>query len=276
MKFLLVDKMYNKSIILFLSVFLLTGVVWAQGDFPPVPNPPKLVNDFTNTLSASEKDRLERKLVAYNDSTSSQVTIVMIRSLGPYEISDYAFQLGDRWGIGQKDRDNGVLILAAMEDRRVFIATGYGMEGVIPDILAKRIVDQLIVPNFKMGNYYTGLDKSTDMIFKLASGEYKAKQVTNTGDHGGALVFFLLFIFLFIILPLIKNKKDNNNHMGGRGGSIDIWTTIMLANMLKGGSKGKYGDFRTGKGSFGGGFGGGGFGGFGGGSFGGGGAGGSW
>jgi len=272
--------MYYKFFFSFLISLLLTSGTWAQGDFPPVPNPPRLVNDFTNTLTANERDRLENKLLAYNDSTSSQVTIVMIRSVGPYDISDYAFQLGDKWGIGQKDRDNGVLILAAMEDRKVFIATGYGMEGSIPDILAKRIVGQLIVPNFKMGKYYEGLDKSTDMIFKLASGEYKAEKVISSGEHGGALVFFLLFIFLFVVLPMLKNRKDNDNHMGGKGGGIDLWTTIMLANMLKGSSKGKYGDFRSGKGSFGGfgggGFGGGGFGGFGGGSFGGGGAGGSW
>ena len=248
-----------------------------QNDFPAVPDPPRLVNDFSNTLSGGELSSLEMKLLAYNDSTSTQVTIVMIRSIGPYDISDYAFQLGDKWGIGQKDRDNGLLILAAMEDRKVFIATGYGLEGVIPDILAKRIVDQLIVPNFRMGNYYEGLDKATDMVFKLASGEYKADKVTSSGEHGGALVFFLLIIFLFVVLPLIKNKKDNNNHMGGKGGNIDLFTTIMLANLLKGGGKGKFGDFSSGRGSFeGGGFGGGGFGGFGGGSFGGGGAGGSW
>lgn len=265
-----------KTLLLFLLLcqsFHLLG----QNDFPPVPDPPRLVNDFSNTLSDVELSNLERKLLAYNDSTSTQVTIVMIRSVGPYDISDYAFQLGDKWGIGQKDRDNGLLILAAMEDRKVFIATGYGLEGVIPDILAKRIVEQLIVPNFRMGNYYEGLDKATDMVFKLASGEYKADKVSSSGEHGGALVFFLLIIFLFVILPLIKNKKDNNNHMGGKGGNIDLFTTIMLANLLKGGGKGKFGDFSSGRGSFGGGsFGGGGFGGFGGGSFGGGGAGGSW
>ena len=241
-------------------------------DFPPVPNPPRLVNDFTQTLSQDEVARLERKLVAYNDSTSTQIAIVMIRSIGQYDISDYAFQLGDQWGIGGKV-DNGVLILAAMNDRKVFIATGYGMEGVVPDALANRIVDNLIVPNFKMESYYQGLDQATDMIIKLASGEYKAEEVISNGNHGGAIFIFLLFIFLFVILPLLKNRNDNDNHMGGRGGGIDLLTTIMLANLLKGGG-GKFGDFSKGGGSFGGG--GGGFGGFGGGSFGGGGAGGSW
>lgn len=269
------SPMQRYLLTLFLT-YLLNFTSWAQGDFPPVPNPPKLVNDFSNTLNTNELNRLEQKLIAYNDSTSSEVSIILIKSVGPYDISDYAFQLGDKWGIGRKDKDNGILILAAMDDRKVFIATGYGMEGVVPDILAKRIVEQLIVPNFRMEQYYVGLDKATDMIFKLASGEYKADKVASGANDGGAIIFFLFF-FLLIFIIASKNKKDNNNHMGGRGGNIDLFTTIMLANMLKGGNKGKFGDFSSGRGSFGGGFGGGGsFGGFGGGSFGGGGAGGSW
>ena len=262
--------------LLFTSLLLLilsfTG--WAQGDFPEKPNPPRLVNDFSKTLSEQEVSQLERKLLAYNDSTSSQVSIVLINSVGPYDISDYAFQLGDRWGIGRKDRDNGILILAAMKDRKVFIATGYGMEGAIPDILAKRIVDQLIVPNFREENYYAGLDEATDMIFKLASGEYTAENVGSADRPGTALPLLFVVIMVLGIITLFKNRRDNNNHMGGKHGGVDLLTTIMLANML-GGSRGKFGDFSSGRGGFGGG-GGGSFGGFGGGSFGGGGAGGSW
>ncbi len=263
----------NKFVLPLFLFGLSTALLLAQGDFPRVPNPPRLVNDFTQTLSQTEVQQLERKLVAYNDSTSTQVTIVMIKSIGPYDIGNYAFQLGELWGIGQKDKENGVLILAAMEDRSVFIATGYGMEGSVPDILAKRIVDQLIVPNFRMEAYYSGLDKATDMIFKLASGEYQAEEALSEGKGGGATFLFLFFIFIFVILPLLKNKKDNDNHMGGKGGGINLFTTIMLANLLKGSGRGKFGDFSSGRGSFGGG---GGFGGFGGGSFGGGGAGGRW
>lgn len=239
-------------------------------DFPPAPNPPRLVNDFTGTLSASEVEQLEQKLLAYSDSTSTQVSIVLLGSVGPYDIADYAFQLGEQWGIGGKDKDNGILILAAMEDRKIFIATGRGMEGAIPDALAKRIVTDMILPNFKMEAYYQGLDQATDMIFKLASGEYKADEVLSEGNSGGSILLILLLVFLFVILPLIKNRRDNNNHMGGRGGGVDFWTTLMLANMLGGGGRssgGSFGDFSSGGGSFGG---------FGGGSFGGGGAGGSW
>jgi uncharacterized protein len=264
----------NKILFILLALNLMGFELTAQ-DFPPAPDPPRLVNDFTGTLSPDEVDRLEQKLVAYNDSTTTEISIVMMRSVGQYDISDYAFQLGEKWGIGGKENDNGILILAAMEDRKVFIATGYGLEGAVPDALAKRIVSNIIVPNFKMESYYEGLDEATDMIFKLASGEYKAEDVASDGNHGGAVFFLILMIFLFFVLPLIKNRKDNNNHMGGRGGGIDLWTTIMLANMLKGSGGGKWGDFSSGKGSFGGG-GGSSFGGFGGGSFGGGGAGGSW
>lgn len=257
---------------LFLLFFVfLIGHLNAQ-DFPPIPNPPRLVTDFTGTLSADEVTSLEQKLVAYNDSTSTQIAIVMMRSTGEYEIADYSQRLGEKWGIGSS-KDNGILILAAMDDRKVFIATGRGMEGVVPDALAKRIVTNLITPNFKMESYYQGLDQATDMIFKLASGEYKAEDVESEGKPGGATFLLLILIFLFVILPLIKNRKDNDNHMGGRGGGVDLWTTIMLANLLKGSGGGKFGDFSSGRGSFGGG---GGFGGFGGGSFGGGGAGGSW
>ncbi len=254
----------------FLLFFCLSGV--AQEDFPPRPSPPRLVNDLSNTLSPSEESALEEKLVAYNDSTSTQISIVLMGSVGPYDISDYTFQLGEQWGIGRKDKDNGMLILAAMEDRKVFIATGYGLEGAVPDAVARRIVDNVIVPAFKKDAYYEGLNQATDMVIKLAEGEYDAEEVATKGNNSGAIFFLLFFIFIFFILPIIKNRKDNNNHMGGKGRKVDLFTTIMLASMLGRRGGGGLGGFSGG----GGGFSGGGFGGFGGGSFGGGGAGGSW
>ena len=266
--------MNKHSSILLLFLLFASVLSFAQGDFPEPPNPPRLVNDFTNTLSESQRSALENKLVAYNDSTSTQISIVLIRSVGQYDISDYTFQLGEKWGIGRKDKDNGMLILAAMEDRKVFMATGYGLEGAIPDAVANKIVDNVIVPAFKAEAYYEGLNQATDMVIKLAEGEYDAEEVARQGNNVGAVVFILFFVFLFIILPIIKNRKDNDNHMGGKSGGIDLFTTMMLANLLGGGRRGGggFGGFSGG----GGGFGGGGFGGFGGGSFGGGGAGGSW
>lgn len=250
-------------------LFWLSTSLMAQ-EFPPLANPPRLVNDYSNTLSVQEIAQLEQKLLAYNDSTSTQLAIVIMRSTGDYEIADYAQRLGEHWGIGTA-KDNGILILAAMNDRKIFIATGRGMEGVVPDALAKRIVQNLILPNFKMESYFQGLDQATDMIFKLASGEYKPDEVDSKGDSGGGGLILLIVFIIFVVLPLIKNRKDNDNHMGGKGGGVDLLTTVMLANLLRG-NGGKFGSFSSGGGSFGGG----GFGGFGGGSFGGGGAGGSW
>ncbi|HLU90321.1 MAG TPA: TPM domain-containing protein, partial [Cyclobacteriaceae bacterium] len=159
----------NKStLILLLSFFFTCLSAFPQDDFPPKPNPPRLVNDFSNTLTSAEESALERKLVAYNDSTSTQISIVLLQSIGPYDISDYTFQLGDLWGIGTKENDNGMLILAAMEDREVFIATGYGLEGAVPDAVARRIVDNVIVPAFRREAYYEGLDQATEMVIKLA------------------------------------------------------------------------------------------------------------
>ena len=249
-------------------IFLFQAVCGMAQEFPPAPNPPRLVNDLSGTLSADEVAQLEKKLLAYSDSTSTQVSIVLMGSVGIYDISDYAFQLGEKWGIGGKGKDNGLLILAAMEDRKVFIAPGRGLEGAIPDALAKRIVNDMILPNFKAQDYYQGLDQATDMIFKLASGEYTAEDMDSEGNNVGAIIFILFFILLFVVLPIIKNRRDNNNHMGGRGGGVDFWTTLLLANALGGsGSSGGFGGGSSGGSSFGG---------FGGGSFGGGGAGGSW
>ena len=275
MKSPLDNMLIKKYASLTFFLLLITQVLLAQGDFPKRPKPPKLVNDFTNTLSPSEQATLERKLVAFNDSTSTQIAVVLMSSVGQYDIGDYAFQLGEKWGIGQEGKDNGLLILAAMNDRKIFIATGYGMEGAVPDAIANRIVDNVIVPAFRREDYYEGLDQATDMIIKLASGEYDAEDIEKKGNHGGAIFFLLFFIVVFIVLPLLKNRNDNDNHMGGRGGGVDLFTSLMLMNLLGGGRRGGggFGNFSGGGGTFGGG---GGFGGFGGGSFGGGGAGGSW
>ncbi|WP_226389767.1 TPM domain-containing protein [Penaeicola halotolerans] len=250
--------------------WLSLGVAWAQ-DIPAPLSPPQLVNDFTNTLSAAERQSLEAKLLAYEDTTSNQFSIVIVSTTGGADIAQYAAKLGEQWGIGKDQKDNGLLILVALDDRRMNISTGYGLEGAIPDALAKRIIENVLKPNFQQQAYYQGLDEATNVLMGLASGEFTADEVSSGGKNLGGLLFLLLIIFFIFVLPFLKNKSDNDNHMGGRGGGVDVFTTLMLMNMLGGG--------RRGGGGFGGGggfSGGGGFGGFGGGSFGGGGASGSW
>ncbi len=245
------------------------GFAQSDSDFPAKPNPPRLVNDLAGVLSAQEREELEQVLLAYNDSTSSQIAIVTLKSVGQYDIADYAFKLGDRWGIGRKDRNNGVLILVAASDRKIWIATGYGLEGALPDGLIGRIIRNDITPFFKSGNYYQGLLNGVQSIVKAAVGEYKADPAD---QHGEEMPFLPALIFLIILIAIIMAASKGGG--GGRGGRYISrrGTDIFMGGMLGGG-------FGGGLGRSGGGFGGGssgGFGGFGGGSFGGGGAGGSW
>jgi len=253
-----------------LLIFLIPLAVHAQ-EFPAKPSPPRLVNDFTNTLSGEELNSLENKLVTYNDTTSTQIAIVMISSLDGYPIDDYSFQLAEKWGIGQKGKNNGVLVMVAKDDRKIFIATGYGMEGVMPDGLVKRIIEEDIKPYFKQGDYYGGLDKGTDSMFRLAAGEYQAEP--RSGEKPPpillilGIIFFVIMVFVFKIRSVQKYAIVNN---------ITFLAAWALLNQARRVHHGTWGGFTRGGGSSWGGGGGGGFGGFGGGSFGGGGAGGSW
>ena len=153
---------------------------------PPRPNPPRLVNDLAGMLRPDEVAQLERKLVAYNDSTSSQIAVVTVPTLGDYDIFDYAQKLYETWGIGQKSNNNGILLLIAQQEHKARIHTGYGLEGAIPDALAKRIISNTIVPAFKQERYYQGLDRATDQLIALAKGEYKADQTTQPRSRNSA------------------------------------------------------------------------------------------
>jgi uncharacterized protein len=253
---------------LFLFLFLFADAQ-IEKMIPPQPSPPRLVTDLTGTLTADQIGALEAKLVAYDDSTSNQIAVVIIPTTGDYDISDFSFALGRQWGVGNKKNNNGVVVLVAKNDRKVFIAPGYGLEGAIPDITAKQIVDNIIVPNFKGNDFYGGLDQGTDALMEAARGEYKAPQ--GYGERGSKKkIPALPLIIIMIVVFMIVSRGGGG---GGRGGSF----------RSRRGFKSFRGPpiiwFPSGGGGGGGGFGGGGgggFGGFGGGSFGGGGAGGSW
>ena len=261
----------------FLATILFTFCVFAAAaqKVPPRPSPPKLVNDLTNTLTADQVATLERKLVAYDDSTSNQIAVVIVNSTDDYAPVDYATKLGRDWGVGNKKTNNGVIVLVAKNDHQVFIAPGYGLEGAIPDITAKSIVENEIVPNFRKDDFYRGLDLGTTAIMKAAAGEYKApegyRKGKGNGKGGGSVLGVIIIVFIIILLA--------GRGGGGRGGGMisrrgygGFLTGAILGNMLGGGRGGGFGGGGFGGGSSGGG----GFGGFGGGSFGGGGSGGSW
>jgi len=271
----------RKFLQLVVAAFVLIAVfshrVAAQ-EFPEKPVPAKLVNDLAGLLSSGQVDALEQKLVAYDDSTSTQIAVVTILDLQGYAVADYAQQLAEKWGIGQKGLNNGLIVLVkpktSSSGGEVNISPGYGLEGIIPDIICAEIIDYEILPEFRNGNYYQGLDKATSTLMSLASGEFPADQYGRPkGDDLTGLTPLIFFIILIIIIMFIRSNGGSNHKNIGRKG-LPLW---MLLTMMNSGSKrhsGSWGGF-SGGGGFGGG-GGGGFGGFGGGSFGGGGASGSW
>src|SRR4029079_14888312 len=201
---------------------------------------------------------------AYDDSTSSQIAVVLINSLSGYDVSDYALRLGRKWGVGGKEHSNGIVLLVAKEDHKITIQVGYGLEGAIPDVTAKSIIDNDLTPNFKQGNFYRGLDDATDDIIKAAAGEYKAPAGYN--KKGKGLPIGGLIIFLIILFTIFGSRGGRNGGMMSRRGYGGFGTGWIIGSMLGGG----------GGGGWSGGGGGGGFGGFGGGGGGGGGASGGW
>lgn len=250
-------------IALFLTV-LYTGA-FAQ-DYPAKPN--TLVNDYTGTLSESQKQQLESKLVAFDDSTSTQIAIAIVKSVGEYDINEYALGLGRSWGVGGAKNSNGVMIVVALGDRKIAMQTGYGVEGVLPDIITKRIIENEIKPAFKAGDYYAGLDAGTTAIIKYTKGEYKndnPRAAKKGGGSGGILAIIIIVVVIIIIIR--KGGGGNGGQViGGRGvGEALFWGALLGSGRSSGSGWGGGGSS-----------GGGGFGGFGGGSFGGGGSSGSW
>lgn len=265
-------RSFLTSILFFLS---LAGLAQVDKAVPEMPNPPRLYNDFSGSkdfLTRHQAEVLEEKLVAYDDTTSNQIVVVIMGNLKGYEPNEFATALGRKWGVGNKGFNNGVVVLISLgedgEKRHAYIAPGYGLEGAIPDITAKRIVDNELVPYLKSGKggYYQGLDNTVDALIKAAAGEYKAPagyaNRKKDGDFPGFVIVLLVIGFL-ILIAIIKRGGGGGGMMSRRG--YHGWSGPWIGG----------GNWTGGGGGWSGG-GGGGFGGFGGGSFGGGGAGSSW
>ncbi|WP_295650534.1 TPM domain-containing protein [uncultured Mucilaginibacter sp.] len=262
-----------KKIILFSLLILSCGIINAQ-DLPA--KSATLVTDYTNTLSPGDKTTLENKLVAFNDSTSTQIAVVIMKSVGSYDIGQYGVSLGRAWGIGSKGKNNGILVLVAIDDHKVTIQTGYGAEAAVPDAITSQIIQEDIKPNFKQGNYYAGLDAATTSLMKYMKGEYKAdaQDVQNHGRGGGGSIGTLVFIVIVVLILIFRNIGGGGGQVIGNRGSASPFWWLLMGSALGGGFGGggrEGGGFGGGDGG-----GGGGFGGFGGGSFGGGGSSGSW
>ena len=260
----------KKILTIFLALLCVT-TGFSQKDFDPEallkqrPANQRLVNDFSGTLTPQQAQALENKLVAFDDSTSTQIAVIIIPSLNGNDVSDYNLKLGRAWGIGGKEFNNGVVLLIAKGDRKLNIATGYGVEGALTDVIAKHIIDDVIRPKFKGDDYYRGIDEGTDAIMKALQGEYTAPaNYKKKGTSAGRILGYIIMIIIFLV-AFSGGSKGGGSFMSRRG--FAAWT---IGSMLGGGGSGGSGWGGGGGGSSGG------FGGFGGGSFGGGGASGSW
>lgn len=244
-----------KKLLLILTLFIST-LAGAQLDkiIENRPNPPKLVNDFASVLTAQQVSALEDKLVQYDKRTSNQITVVLVNEMEGKSVESTALEIGRKWGVGNKEFNNGVVILAAIKDRKIRIEVGYGLEGAVPDLTASSIIDNRIKPNFKAGNYYRGLDEAVDDIIKAAEGRYTAP--AGYGKKKKGLPIGTIILIAIILIVIFGAGPGTGGTYVSRGG----WT-----GWTGGGGGGSSG-----------GGGGGGFGGFGGGSFGGGGASGDW
>lgn len=246
-------------------IFIVSAIGLFSQNIPEPMHPFRLVNDFANVFSSSERQALESKLLSYNDTTSTQIYVVTVDDLGGYPASDYAFVLGEKWGIGQSGKDNGLLILikpkVGNSRGQAFVATGYGLEAFITDAFAGRIVRDYMIPYFMYDDYFGGVNAAVDVVISKLSGEFDADAAKEKGIPSWLII--LIFIIIFIIVTSSsggdKNIDRGGHHNSGGG-------PIFFPPIGRGG----------GRSSWGGGFGGGGFGGGGGGRFGGGGAGGSW
>lgn len=252
-----------KKIACLFLFFIICNVAFAQSEFnaKDLLNPPtgtqQLVNDFAGVLTSDQKRALESKLVQFNDSTSTQIVVVIVPNIGDYEIADYGVKLGRAWGVGGKEFSNGVVLLISKDDRKLNISTGYGVEGALPDVTCKHIIEELIVPNFKGNDYYRGIEEGTDAIIKATNGEYKVDANYSKQKELGPVGKIMVLIFLiFLGLLIVKGNRGGGGSLMSNGGAF------LLGSAL--GSGGGSGSSS------------GGFGGFGGGSFGGGGSSGSW
>ncbi|MDF1517483.1 MAG: TPM domain-containing protein [Lutibacter sp.] len=250
-----------KRYIVFFITILLAQVAFSQFTIPEKPKLQTSVYDYANLLTSEQKSALETKLIQYSDSTSTQIVVVTVETIKGEDIGILTPKWAHEWGIGQAKEDNGVFVLLANKERKIWIAPGYGVEHKLTAGITGELVRNIIIPEFKKGDFYGGLDKGTDAVFEVLKGTYKSKK-TPKGEGGGIPAFAIIFI-IFIILMVIFSKKDKGG--GGKGFRNDstatnILTAILLSSAGRGGfGGGSFGGGSSGGGGFGGGFGGGGF-----------------
>ena len=261
-------QLFQLNFSLLLLFLMLSQIGLAQFTIPQKPDFQTSVYDYAGLLNENEKAQLEEKLIRYSDSTSTQIVVITIESLKGEDIGILTPKWAQEWGLGQAKEDNGVLILVAKDERKIWISAGYGLEDRLTAGIGGEICRNIITPEFKAGSYYNGLDKGANAIFSVFKGKYKSERKQSKDKELPVLPFIIIFIIILVILTKIKGGGNGNS--GSSGGGPSFMDVLILSSLGRG-----FGD-NSGSG-FGGSSGGGGFGGgFGGGGFSGGGSGGSW
>lgn len=269
---------------LFAILVLLCALpAWAAEVIPPAPA--HYFNDYANVTSAETASRLNQQLEDFERQTSSQIVVAVYPKMqSDSSIDDYTVRVARAWRVGQKAKNNGAILFVFIQDHKMFIQVGYGLEGALPDILCKEIIDNQIAPRFKRGDYDGGLSAGVATLMAAAKGEYKGTGRTvadrNTGQQAGSFIPALVGVIFFIVIVYIIIKSIGGGGRRGGGGGWGNAAGWLIASAMMNSRNSGWGGGGGWSGG-GGGFGGGGFGGGGGfsgggGSFGGGGAGGSW
>ena len=254
---MIVEKKNSSVFLKLLVCFFITSLSFAQYKIPEIPKLQTSVYDYANVLSATEKSQLEEKLIRYSDSTTTQIVVITIESLKGEDVSQLATKWGQTWGIGgTKKDDNGVIILLAKDERKIAINPGYGLEDRLTAGTGGEIIRNIIIPEFKAGSYYNGLDKGADALFDVFKGKYKGERKQTKKEPNFPIIPIIIIIIVIIIIA--KNRKGGGGSSGGMG-LADIILLSSLGRSGGGGFGGGFGGGSSGGGGFGGGFGGGGF-----------------
>ena len=250
---------------LFLFVLAFSGIIaQAQFTIPEKPSFQTSVYDYADVLNPTEEQELENKLIRYSDSTTTQIVVITIDDLKGESIGILTPKWAHEWGIGQAKEDNGILILLSKNDREIWISPGYGVEDRLTAGINGELIRNIIIPEFKAGSYYNGLDKGADAIFEVLKGKYKGSRKESKKDFP----ILPVIIFVIILILIISKASKGGGNSGGGSRGLDLGDIIILSSLGRGNGGFGGGSFGGGSGGFGGGFGGGGFSG--------GGAGGSW
>ena len=181
---------------LLLCFLTLSNIVFAQFTIPEIPKEQTSVYDYVNLLSSSEKQNLEQKLIRYSDTTSTQIVVAIISTTKGENIGLLTPKWAQKWGVGQAKEDNGVFILLAKDDRKIWISPGYGVEHKLTAGIVGELTRNIIIPEFKRGDYYSGLDKGVDAIFQVLTGEYQGTRQSENSD-GFPILAIIVFIIIF-------------------------------------------------------------------------------